>query len=58
VLITAGRSDPIAPADLTEQLAAYFTAQGARAAIAWHEGGHEIRQNEVQAARDFLAANS
>jgi phospholipase/carboxylesterase len=58
VLITAGRSDPIAPADLTEQLGAYFTAQGARAAIAWHEGGHEIRQNEVQAARDFLAANS
>ncbi len=58
VLITAGRSDPIAPADLTEQLEAYFTAQGARAAIAWHEGGHEIRQNEVQAARDFLAANS
>jgi phospholipase/carboxylesterase len=58
VLITAGRSDPIAPADLTEQLGAYFTAQGARAAIAWHEGGHEIRQNVVLAARDFLAPNS
>jgi len=56
VLITAGRFDPIAPVALTEQLGSYFAAQGARASIAWHEGGHEIRQSEVQAARDFLSA--
>ena len=58
VLITAGRFDPIAPVELTEQLASYFAVQGANAAVAWHEGGHEIRQNEVQAARDFLSAGA
>ena len=56
VLITAGRRDPIAPAGMTEQLVAYFTAQGAEAIIAWHEGGHEIRPAELVAARDFLAS--
>jgi phospholipase/carboxylesterase len=56
VLITAGRRDPIAPVGLTDQLAAYFTSQGAIASIAWHEGGHEIRQEELSAARQLLAA--
>ena len=56
VLITAGRRDPIAPATRTEALLSYFAAQGAKARIAWHEGGHEIRQSELSTARDFLAA--
>ena len=55
VLITAGRRDPIAPAEMTQGLAAYFAAQGAKASIAWHDGGHEIRPAELAAARDFLA---
>jgi phospholipase/carboxylesterase len=54
VLITAGRRDPISPAALTERLARYFTAQGAEAAITWHDGGHEIRQTELAAAEQFL----
>jgi len=54
VLITAGRRDPIGPAPLTEKLAAYFTAQGAATSIHWHEGGHELRQDELTAARSFL----
>ena len=56
VLITAGRRDPIAPAEMTEGLAAYFAGQGARTSIAWHEGGHDIRPAELAAARDFLAS--
>jgi phospholipase/carboxylesterase len=56
VLITAGRRDPIAPVALTDRLGAYFTSQGAAASIAWHEGGHEIRQEELSAARQLLAA--
>ena len=56
VLITAGRFDPIAPTALTERLKGWFGAQGASTALTWHEGGHEIRQNELVAARDFLAA--
>ena len=54
ILITAGRRDPIAPAALTERLAGYFVAQGADASISWHDGGHELRQTELTAARQFL----
>ena len=55
VLITAGRRDPISPAALTEKLEAYFSAQGASTATSWHEGGHEIRREELLAAQRFLA---
>jgi phospholipase/carboxylesterase len=58
VLITAGRRDPIAPAALTERLGSYFVAQGAEAQIEWHDGGHEIRPNELAAAQRFLSQNS
>lgn len=57
VLLTAGRHDPIVPAASAERLAAYFTAQGAEASLVWHEGGHEIRREELLAIRDFLAAS-
>jgi phospholipase/carboxylesterase len=55
VLITAGRRDPICPAPLTERLAAWFEAQGAQVALAWHPGGHEIAQAEIAAIQQFLA---
>jgi phospholipase/carboxylesterase len=58
VLITAGRQDPIAPVGSTQQLLDYFTAQGAKAQITWHNGGHEVRQVELLAARDFLNAKA
>ncbi len=54
VLITAGRRDPIAPAGATQVLADYFTANGAETKIAWHEGGHEVRQDELTAIQAFL----
>ena len=56
VLITAGRQDPIAPVGSTQQLFDYFSAQGAKPQITWHNGGHEVRQVELLAARDFLSA--
>lgn len=56
VLITAGRRDPMAPVEATERLATYFREQAADARVVWHDGGHEIRQPELVAARDFLAA--
>ncbi|ADZ71360.1 alpha/beta hydrolase [Polymorphum gilvum] len=55
VLITAGRSDPICPAPLTDALSAYFSRQGSRVSEVWHDGGHEIRQSELAAAAGFLA---
>ena len=54
VLITAGRRDPICPPDLTTRLEAWLRADGADVTLEWHEGGHELRPNEIEAARRFL----
>ncbi|QQR39495.1 alpha/beta hydrolase [Devosia rhizoryzae] len=54
VLITAGRRDPIAPAGATQALADYFTASGAATTLFWHEGGHELRGEELSAIQAFL----
>lgn len=54
VLVTAGRHDPICPAAATQELADYLTAQGAEVELYWHEGGHEIRQDELTTIGAFL----
>lgn len=54
VLITAGRRDPIAPASATQALADYFSANGAALTLAWHEGGHELRNEELAAIQAFI----
>ncbi|SPJ23351.1 alpha/beta hydrolase [Palleronia abyssalis] len=54
VLITAGQKDPICPAPFTQSLAEWFTAQKADCILAWHPGGHEIQQSEIDALHDFL----
>ena len=55
VLITAGRNDPICPPAATEALAAYYTAQGSVVTLVWHAGGHELKNEEIQAVASFLA---
>ena len=55
VLITAGKRDPICPAPQSERLAKYFEKQGAVTKLVWHDGGHELRQTEVDAAQAFLS---
>lgn len=55
ILMTAGRRDPICPPDLTRRLEAYLKALKAEVLLEWHEGGHELRPNEIEAARRFLA---
>jgi phospholipase/carboxylesterase len=55
ILITAGRRDPICPPNITARLEAYLRSAGADVTVHWHEGGHEIRQDEIEAARGFLA---
>ena len=57
-LITAGRNDSIYPPDLTNDLADYFRARAKSLALEWHQGGHELRPSEVEAARRFLAGNA
>ena len=53
-LLTAGRNDPICPPHMTEQLAASLAGSGAHAELVWHDGGHELRQEEVLAASRFF----
>lgn len=56
LLITAGRRDPICPPNLTARLEAHLRAAGADVTVEWHEGGHEVRPGEIDAARRFFAA--
>ncbi|MBZ9796356.1 alpha/beta hydrolase [Mesorhizobium sp. ES1-4] len=55
ILVTAGRRDPICPPNLTARLEAYLRADGADVTVEWHEGGHEVRPNEIEAARRLFA---
>ncbi|CDN49035.1 alpha/beta hydrolase [Neorhizobium galegae] len=55
VLITAGQHDPIASVAQTTDLAEYFKKQGDAVTLEWHGGGHEIRPNEIEAAKKFFA---
>lgn len=55
LLITAGRRDPICPAPMTESLAEALKRHGAAVETAWHEGGHEVRPEEFEAAGRFLS---
>lgn len=57
IFISAGRRDPICPPPLTDQLIAYFGGQGADVSTMWHEGGHEIRREELVAAQSFIEAS-
>jgi phospholipase/carboxylesterase len=54
VLVTAGRRDPICPLPLTEALVRYLEDQGARVDLRLHNGGHEVRQPEIDAVAAFL----
>lgn len=55
VLVTAGERDPICPVLLTQAFETWLEAQGGSVETVWHPGGHEIRSNEIDAIRDFLA---
>ena len=55
ILVTAGERDPICPPDFTRALERYYREQGAEVTTAWHDGGHEIRPEEVEAVEAFLA---
>ena len=58
VLITAGKRDDICPAALSEGLAAYFEQQNAETKLLWHDGGHELRQTEIDGAKAFIDSNT
>ncbi|HUX86093.1 MAG TPA: alpha/beta hydrolase [Chloroflexota bacterium] len=54
VFIGAGRRDPIAVPDQSEQLAQLLARTGADVTIHWENGGHALARGEVEAAREWL----
>ena len=52
VLLTTGRRDPIVAPEQTFMLAEILETGGARVAIHWHDGGHELGQDDLGAARE------
>ncbi len=54
VLVAAGRTDPIAPPDQAEALAALLKQSGADVEIAWAAGGHSIGRDDLAAARAWM----
>ena len=55
IFIGAATLDPLIPADQASELAAIFKSGGAKVAISWHEGGRELGEDDIQAARNWLA---
>lgn len=58
VLITAGQRDPICPWPLSQRLIDWFTAQGAEVATKIHDGGHELRREEIAALTGLLQGHT
>ncbi len=56
VLITAGRRDPICPPAQTFALAEFWSRQGAETELEWHDGGHELRESEIEALKRWAEA--
>jgi phospholipase/carboxylesterase len=55
VFVAAGRSDPIVKPDNTRQLVSMLQQAGAKVREYWHQGGHELTQSAMEAARRWLS---
>ncbi|WP_026825364.1 MULTISPECIES: alpha/beta hydrolase [Exiguobacterium] len=55
VFISAGERDPICPKAETEELTTTLRSAGADVELFYHSGGHELRMEEVEAARTWIA---
>jgi len=58
VFLSAGRSDPIVPVRETERLGKLFRGYGADVSISWHGRGHELGEEGIRAAQEWLARAS
>lgn len=56
VLIAPGRSDRVIPPDSTRALVDLLSACGADVTVAEHAGGHELGDDDVRAAQQWLRA--
>lgn len=57
ILITAGQRDPICPWPMTERLATWTKTQGAHLTTSVHDGGHEMRREELVALAQLMRAD-
>ncbi len=57
VLLCVGMRDPIVPRNNTASLADMLTGFGAETEVFWHHGGHELGQDDLTAAEQWLSRN-
>jgi len=55
IFIGAGARDPIVPGGQPQELAAMFESGGASVTLSWHQGGHEVGNDDVEAAKRWLS---
>jgi predicted esterase/catechol 2,3-dioxygenase-like lactoylglutathione lyase family enzyme len=55
VFIGAGRTDPIVPVAQVERLAEILQQSGAEVTVHWQPGGHTVTNDELDAARRWIA---
>jgi predicted esterase len=55
VFIGAGRLDPLVPSGQVEELGAIFESGGADVTISWSQGGHELGEDDIRAAKTWLS---
>jgi predicted esterase len=55
VLLGGGMRDAIVPHDNTDALATMLTSFGAETEVYWHRGGHELGQDDLSAAKQWLS---
>jgi phospholipase/carboxylesterase/glyoxalase family protein len=55
IFLGAGDRDPIVPRSQPEELGAIFGNGGAKVTIFWHRGGHELGQDDIDAAKIWLS---
>jgi len=51
VFLSAGQRDPIVPAENARRLATMFEEGGAEVSMHWHQGGHELGRDDLEAAK-------
>jgi predicted esterase len=55
IFMGEGKRDPIIDAENARRLAAMFEEGGAQVSLHWHSGGHELGQDDVDAAKRWMA---
>lgn len=57
VALLSGRYDPIVSKEQAESLFSLLKNAGAKVEMQWNASGHELTQNDVQVAKEWLSAN-